>query len=56
MSNVQLILLAAAAMTSIMVAATMPGGPSLLTDRTWSESRSAVQLASSAPSEVRLRR
>ena len=53
MSNVQLFLLAAAAMTSVLVAASMPSGPSLLTDRTWSDNRSAAQQAS--PSD-RLRR
>lgn len=43
MSNVQLLLLAAAAMTSVLVAASMPTGPSLLSDRTWSDSRPAAQ-------------
>ena len=47
MSNVQLFRLAAAAMTSILVAAAMPSGPSMLTDPAWSDgSRPAFQQAS----------
>jgi len=45
MSNVQLYLLAAAAMTSVLVAAAMPSGPSMLSDRTWSDQRPAFQQA-----------
>ena len=47
MSNVQLFLLVGAAMASILVAAAMPSGPSMLTDRAWGDnSRSAFQQAS----------
>ena len=46
MSNVQLFLLAGAAMASILVAAAMPSGPSMLTDRAWSDQRPGFQQAS----------
>lgn len=52
MSNVQLYLLAAAAMTSVLVAAAMPSGPSMLSDRTWSDQRPGFQQAS-APDRLR---
>lgn len=52
MSNVQLLVLAGAAMTSILLAAAMPAGPSLLTDRSWSDGRAAFQ-QSSLPDRLR---
>lgn len=52
MSNVQLYLLTAAAMASILVAAAMPSGPSMLSDRAWSDQRPALQQAS-APDRLR---
>lgn len=43
MSNAQIFLLAVAAMTSVLVAAAVPSGPSMLSDRTWSDDRPAFQ-------------